>query len=457
MMTNRWAGWSLSVAALCVAVPAAGENVRDQFAYAARISPWPGAPLQWFELPVSAYRDATDPALRDLRVLNAGGEVVPYALQRPASVISRPAAGLRLALFPLRGEQAEKPSALSLTISGDTTSLELQGGAVAAADAPLVAYLIDGRGAETTISSFEFELPQAAADFSVIATLEVSDDLSRWRTVNGLVTLTRLRHGGAIFENLAASFPPTRANYWRLRAQPGVALPEFTGVLAVPVAGNVAVARNEYTVAGQPSGKPGEYLFDLGAHLPVDRLDLELPEINTVAQVDYYARRAEHEPWRHVSRAGVYRLQATANELRSPPLEISADASRFWKVVVDPRGGGLGGGVPDLRAGWLPHRVLFVARGSAPFELVYGNFGAQNAETALANLLPGGSRALDEMVAQPFAQVSEPRVAGGLERLEPPPPSGRWRLAVLWSALGVGVLSLGAIAWRLARQMRATS
>src|SRR5690606_6187620 len=54
MMTNRWSGWLLSVAALCAAGPAIGENVRDQFAYAARVSPWPGAPLQWFELPMSA-------------------------------------------------------------------------------------------------------------------------------------------------------------------------------------------------------------------------------------------------------------------------------------------------------------------------------------------------------------------------------------------------------------------
>ena len=82
MMTSGWFIWLLPLAALCVAHDAAGEGVRDEYAYAARIAPWPDAPLQWFELPVAVYRDAIDPGLRDLRVLNGRGEVVPFALQR---------------------------------------------------------------------------------------------------------------------------------------------------------------------------------------------------------------------------------------------------------------------------------------------------------------------------------------------------------------------------------------
>jgi hypothetical protein len=457
MMTSGWCKWLLPLAALCVAHDAAGEGVRDEYAYAARIAPWPDAPLQWFELPVAVYRDAIDPGLRDLRVLNGRGEVVPFALQRPASSVTRPAPDMRLTLFPLRGEQAQEPSALSLTIRGDTTSLEVQAGTSVSSAAPPTAYLIDARGVESPIESLVFEVPQDAPDFSLHATIEVSDDLSRWRRVGGVFALTRLRHGGAIFENLSASFPPTRANYWRLRAPSGAAMPELTGVLAAPIAGNDAVARNRHAVPGQRSEIVGEYLFDLGAHLPVDQLELEPPESNTIVQVDYFARRAADEPWRHVTRANVYRLQSTRTELRSPPQAVSTNASRYWKVVVDPRGGGFGAGVPKMNVGWLPHRVLFVARGDAPFEIVYGNFAAEHGETALSDLLPGGTLTLDSMLAQPYAQLSEPRVAGGPERLVAPAPSGGWRIAILWSSLGIGVISLGAIAWRLARQMRVSS
>jgi hypothetical protein len=461
MTTIRRCGWLLALA-LSVPGHASGESVREQFAYAARIAIWPGASLQWLELPLAAYRDATDPGLRDLRVLNGRGEVVPFALQRPASVVTRRAAELRLAMFPLRGEQGDEPSALSLTIRGDTTSLEVQGG-IAPAEAPLAAYLIDARGVDAMLESLVFQLPEGAADFSVSAILEVSEDLAHWRGVGGMVPLARLSHGGATFENRTASFPATRASYWRLRAPPGATLPPFTGVLAAPVAGNIAVARQELTVAGQRTDEPGEYSFDLGAQLPVDRLSLELPEVNTVAQVDYFARRAAHEPWRHVTRTGVYRLQglqglqASGDELRSPPLDVEANASRFWKVVVDPRGGGLGAGVPGLRAGWLPHRVLFVARGTAPFELAYGNYAAESAETPLAELLPGGTLSADATLSQPAAQITEPVIAGGPERLVAPAPPDNWRLGVLWAALAAGVFSLATVAWRLARQMRASS
>jgi len=41
--------------------------------------------------------------------------------------------------------------------------------------------------------------------------------------------------------------------------------------------------------------------------------------------------------------------------------------------------------------------------------------------------------------------------------LEPPPPERPWRAWVLWAALLAGVATLGALAWSLARQMRAAS
>ena len=67
----------------------------------------------------------------------------------------------------------------------------------------------------------------------------------------------------------------------------------------------------------------------------------------------------------------------------------SRERARHWRVKVDQRGGGIGGGVPRMRAGWLPDRLVFVTRGEGPFELVYGSAVAPGAEVPLDSLLPG--------------------------------------------------------------------
>jgi hypothetical protein len=441
----------------------ASADVRDEFAFSAPIEIWPGAPLQWLELPLAVYRDSLDPALHDLRVLNGKGEVVPYAILRPPASVSRPPASQHLPIYPMRGDPVEASAALGLKlkINGDSTSLEILRDDGQRPDVPPIAFLVDARGVTEAIETLTFGLSKAG-DFSLTAVLEASDDFANWRTVSPRAPLARLIHRDQVFENLGVTIQPTRARFWRLSAHPGETLPMFVSVVATPVAGSAAVERKISSVVGRPvSGANGEYEFDLGAQLPVDRLQLAPPDVNTVARVEYFARRAPGDTWRPVARAAVYRLQAAGqtegagDELRSAPLAIAADSSRYWRVVVDPRGGGLGAGTPGLSAGWLAHRVVFVARGAAPFELVYGNFDAADGEVALSELLPGGTVSA-EGLAQPFAQVRSTRLAGGIERLQRPPPPGSWRLGLLWGALGIGVLSLAVMAWRLARQMRAT-
>jgi hypothetical protein len=441
----------------------AGAGVRDEYAFSAIIDIWPGSPLQWLELPLPVYRDALDPDLHDLRVLNGKGEVVPYVLQRPLAAVARAPATQTLPIYAMRGDPGEASAALSLKLNiyGDSTSLEVTRGDEFRPDAPLVAFLIDARAVADPIEALTFAMPEAG-DFSVTALLESSDDYGNWRTVSSHLALARLSHDGETFENLGIAVPPMRARFWRLSARPGETLPKFDSVSVTPVAGSEAVERRLIQVAGRPiAGATGEYEFDLEAQVPVDRLQLELPDVNTVARVQFFARRAPGEAWRPVARAAVYRLQpggrpVEGDDLRSAPVAIDAESSRYWRVVVDPRGGGLGAGVPGLRAGWLAHRVLFVARGATPFELVYGNHDAEDAEVGLAELLPGGTVSAEGTLAQPFALVRSPRFAGGLERLAAPPPPGNWRLGILWAALCAGVLSLAALAWRLARQMRAT-
>jgi hypothetical protein len=394
--------------------------------------------------------------LGDLRVLNGAGEVVPFALRRPAAEAPGTPTMLRLPLFPLRGDSTTAAAALQLRIDAGRTSIEVEGAQPANATQPLSAYLVDSSSIEGAIDSLRFDWAEDAPDFAIDVVLEASDDLVQWRQVVPRAPLARLRHAGAIFEQRTVSFAPGRARFWRLTADRPGALPSITAADATLVSARIPVERLQHEVGGREEpGSAGTYVFDLGAQLPVDRIEFELPDINSVAGVVVFARRNAREEWHLVTGTSVYRLQAAIGELKSAPIGVPAGPMRHWRVQVDQRGGGIGRGMPRLRAGWLPDQVVFVTRGAGPFELVYGSGVARGAEVPLDTLLPSADPALAGLAAPGIlARTGAPREAGGADRLQPPAPPGAWRLWILWAALLAGVAALGAVAVNLARQMR---
>jgi hypothetical protein len=440
--------WGMATIALAAEPP-----VREQFAYAIPLDVPAASPVVTLALPTAVYRDCVDAGLRDLRVINGAGEVVPYALRRTPASTRGAAKAARVPLFPMRGDAAQAAPALQLSIVDGRTQLEVQGAGAGAP--PIDTWLMDTRSIDTPIESFTWEWAPDAPDFSLNLRIDASDDLENWRTIEASAPLARLRHAGEIFERRTVAFRPTSAKFWRASASGAGDLPVLTAASAMPVVGDVPVERQFAEVAGAPQpGQPAEYLFDLGAQLPVESVQLELPDINTVAEVEYFARRTATDEWRPVARGAVYRLQGAGGELNSPALPAGGDARRLWRVKVDPRGGGIGQGIPRLRAGWLADQVVFVTRGGGPFELLYGSYAAPAAELALGSLLPARDAASFDAASLPTAQAGAPEEAGGVELLEPPPPERPWRAWVLWATLLAGVATLGALAWSLARQMR---
>ncbi|MCB1641035.1 MAG: DUF3999 family protein, partial [Xanthomonadales bacterium] len=125
-------------------------------------------------------------------------------------------------------------------------------------------------------------------------------------------------------------------------------------------------------------------------------------------------------------------------------------ASEQWVVRTDP-----GLPAPALLLQWQPQRLIFTARGQG-FRLAVG------ASREMLRDLPGGP--------VPLSQVAPGGSTGDLDGLEqaqlghpvsgPPVPSPAAVSAetdrrpwVLWAVLGLGVLLLAGLSWRLYRQL----
>jgi hypothetical protein len=389
--------------------------------------------------------------LRDLRVFNGAGEVVPYAFRPVERTMEKPAP-VALAIFPLRGPRDARSEDLDLSFdkSGGKVSVRLSSRQAKAGPQALLGYLIDASVLKTPLNGIEMDWGRAAADRLVSARLEAGDDLKHWTILAADAPLGALAHAGRRLERKAIEYRSLKAKYLRLMwTDPAQAI-ELTAIAGLSPEQHAQPERSwKEVVATLDAGKPDEYLADLGGRFPVDRLALRLPQENTIVPIQFLSRGKPEDKWMPVTRAVVYRLKQNGRELVSPDIAVGVNSHRYWMLRVDPAAGGIGSGSLIVRVGWTPREIVFTARGSGPFRMAYGNSKAQAGSLGIETLVPGWRTDQEPQMsvastgpAQKFAGESAAR-----QRID----VKKWGL---WAALFAGVAVLAWMAWRLSKQMQ---
>ncbi len=428
------------------------------FAHRIELALTPGAALYCVELPIAVHQGTTRADLADLKVFNAAGEPVPFAFAAnaaPASVAVRQA----MPLFPLHAQgQAGNSAALDLQIrqNPDGTLVRLTAPA-SVSTSMLQGYLIDAGVDRHAIQAIELDWTRSDEAVNTRVNIDASEDLKQWRRMVAGAPVLDLSFAGQRLRQNEIKLDRLQSRYLRLEF---VGTPvELSKVSAALAPQSPEPQRRTIEVAGNAvAGRPLEYQFDLGAAVTTERIGFVLPEQNTVAPAELLARDGEGGAWRTVANTVVYRIAGAGGELASPPMSIVPTAARYWLLRVNPASGGIGAGVPRMHAAHLPRHLVFVARGSGPFVLAYGQrerAGEKSrvAATALplASLIPD-YRAGAEWALQ-VARAGTP-VVNNPAALEP-----RWsdrldlRKLALWALLSGAVLVLALMAWRLARQI----
>lgn len=410
-------------------------------------------------LPLDVYRAIRYDDLRDLRVFNADGEVVPHVVTRSAGSVSVKSEPIELLRFPIYASEQSKLGDLDLQIKRDSQGavINLSNRSGVAGQNKLVGYLLDGNKVGPAIKEIELQWSEGIANYAGSVTVEASDDLRNWRTVAKDAPVTRMKFGDHLLDQRRVKFAPAPLIYlrisWPVLQLNETALPELTRVVAIPADTSADVQRTWITVTGQPvPNKPGEYEFDVGAQIPIDRLHIGLPQMNTLVQAELLARGGAKEPWQKVTQTMVYRVMQNGRRFDSEDLQINRDSRRHWLLRVAQQGGGLGAVNPSLKAGWLANQVLFLARGRAPFQLAYGAAGVKSSEVAITAFMTSGD-GKGGIQAQSVG-VGSPIALGGESRLASVPDPFPWKKWILWSVLGLGVILLGWMASRLMGQMK---
>jgi hypothetical protein len=423
-------------------------------------------------LPASAYRGVVRADLTDVRVFNGAGEVVPHAWRPRRTSGTEAAKPVVLTLFPLKAEEGAGVDAISIRVRRDArgrSSIDVTStGARGKSAKRTVGYLVDLTQLDNPLHAIELGWQPVRDGFAAKLRVDASEDLGSWRTLVSAAPLVDLEVAGQRLQQKRVELPRQKAKYLRLSWVPqgtGTAFPELASVIGEPVDRAVEAPREWFLAESTQGEKPGEYRFDLRGHQPIDRIRLHLPDANTVVQVELLARDRSERAWRPVTRGVAYRLRRNGSEITNPDLTVGVTADRYWLLRVDQRGGGVGAGAPKLEAGWVPHTLVFAARGEPPFQLAYGNREAKPAGYPIETLIPGyrdasGPRIRaakagpQQTINVSSARALEQQELGGEARLQEAIDWKRWSL---WGALVLGVLILGAMAWRLMRQLDAGS
>ena len=454
---------ALLALSLLIGAAHAAERVAE-FALHATLVFAPGHAIYQVELPLAVHQAARRADLGDLRVFNGAGEVVPHALRAVTSE-ARDEPPLDAAIFPYRAapKAAELGAATDAKIElrpGGAVVIDVKSGSVATSPEPRIsAYFFDVGATDKTIKALKLDWESIAGGFSGRVDLYASDDLRTWRPLATAAAILDLQMSGQRLEVSRVEFAPVRTRYLRMTWPAAQAMPAVRSAQVEPIALQPERVRRTAEQEAQRSEKDGEYVVDLGAPLAVQKVQIELPQQNTVSAIELSARARTSDPWQRVDRATYYRLLHAGQEWRNPERAVAVGPARYWLLKVDSRGGGLGQGLPKLRVTWEPRLLVFVARGEGPFTLSVGHDKYAPADFRVDALIPGLAEGKPVAVAAATLgalEAASVKAERPMDELLESLSGERGRRWLLWSILIAGVAILGVMAWRMARGLGGT-
>lgn len=436
------------------------------FAYGIPITARSPAPLQEIAVPQRVYEAVTQTNLSDIRVFNHTGDVLSYALSSPAPARSREQP-VNVPFFPLPSDIVEGAESFSLQFrtSESGTVVDLRSGAQrGTASAGPLGYLIDASQIERGIEQITLQWDEMTPwSVNTFVTLQSSGDLATWQSIGKPFPILRLRHGSATIERNTLHLGNTHARYYWLKFAPSSPRIELTAVRVQPVAAQTPPVREWKQLMGtrdakESTAQASAFIFDAGGVMPIDGFRVSLPRPNIAASVQVRSAPNANGPWMLRSQGIVYRIDTSEHEAVHDDLPGAGTLSnhRWFLLTVTEGFEGLGADVPALAVSWIPHRLIFIADGKAPYVLAYGNGNlksTQQGSTPSLNTLLGGAlgpAAKDAVLGQ------EQQLGGDGRRDIAPPPSNTGKKVLLWSVLLGGVAVLMCMALRLARNLRAS-
>jgi len=442
-------GLSIALTLAASVAFAAAPETPERFAWRASLGAAADAPFLRVALPVEASLASREPNLRDVRVFNAAGESLPFAVidapTAPAVVRSTPANA-----FPLRAETPVADANWKLEVRRDTAGSVIaveQGGA--ADRAPVRGYLVD-TGAEPGMRvALSVALAAPAQEVQRVR-IEASEDLQQWHLVQDGAALAWLEAAGQQIRRDRIALDNVDARYLRLSWQAPTEAPALSEVLVErrQTAAPPALAWSAPLPLRRES--MGEYRLDLPTGIAARELRLNLvkagAEARVLATVRTELRDNERDRWQAIGTQTLYRIQDRDQTLSQETLSLPGYPFRQLRLRIDIASAAMLGETPTAQLGLAPRQLVFLARGQKPYSVAVGLSGTPAAAMPVDRLIPGYGSSKAPRIAE--AALGMPVTQAGDASDTAAAASRKW---ILWIVLIGAVVAMGAMAFSLLR------
>jgi len=443
---------SMAVATISIA----GEPGLEQFAKGYELKIDGSAAIYKLNLPQSIYQTTVRNDLGDIRVFNKDKKRVPHAIRRPVSNQEEKIIHLDLAFFPLHGTDKFRDNggtSLEFKVDDDGTIIKIQSNKnnSLADNADIRRYVIDTSGVKQSIDELEFEMTGVKSGFIKRAKLQYSDNLNDWYPLVNNFSIAELDYGIHKLHKNKVVIPNKKFRYLRFVWKDK---PEGIQIKSISARVNtvwISHHRQRLAISGQLTDSYKQiYEFDLGGRFPLDRINIVVPEENTLIVAEIRSRNNEKSEWRRRYTGLIYNLQVKENSFESGEINIRPTTDQFWQLQVKTQDG-LGDELPTLEIAWAPNELYFLARGQGPFTLAYGNGQIDPPGKPIDVLMNVLTEDQEKNLVGDAELGAEVNLMGDdalkSELVIP------WRRILLWGVLIFGVLILGIMVFRLFKQM----
>ena len=420
-------------------------------------------------LPRAVYFGARSSDLRDVRLFDAAGAPMPFALVERVQQEQVSRSTVPVAVFPVHaraGAPQGLPQGLQIRTRDDGTVISVTAPSAHGTAEPaseLASLVLDmrppqqaanGKGT-TTVAALVLTLPPGAANYTARLAVETSDDLQRWDPLTEATVSWLVNSEGASVNRHRIEFAPRAFRYARIAWIEGKPV-EFAVINADYVTRTGAPAQwDSIVVQPVPGRVDGDLAYAAPFALPVQAVGLVFQGQNVVlpATLGQYRERAGREPGSRsvvelqpVASATFYQLTQNGERRASSDVELPPTHAAQWVLRPQARVAER----PALRLRWQAATMVFVAGGKPPYTLAFGRDNTRPGDLPLAQVAPGFSqRELAGLEAArtgaPVQQQVGQETAAGMSL---------GRTFWLWALLLCGVAALAAMAWRLTRQLK---
>ncbi|MDP3087512.1 MAG: DUF3999 domain-containing protein [Methylotenera sp.] len=423
-------------------------------------------PLYQTTLAKAVYQYSRNDNLQDLTINNAAGEPVPYALlphhelhQQTANILdAKP-----LNFFPLKDSNLRNPSDLTVQIDkiANSTSVNITTKSfdITPNDNSIGGqsiYLVDAGEKHPPLQTLSLHWQ---GNENMLLTVEVlaSDDLKHWTNVGYGVLLNTSLDGKALRQDSIHLDNATKARYLQLRGADNATFyiskinAEYHNLQVL----TPALLWQEVPLQQREQADENGVVnidYESQGRYPASYLRVQLPQNNTITSTTIFVRNRSDADWQYLTSASLYRTDKAGKNYSNPDIFLNATTSRFWRLKFNQSSGGIGAENPSLSLGWLPHTVVWNARGQAPFSLHVGENPNIVNTVDIASLIPNFKfKKLQDIASASLKIELSTTTEAVINTWKAPIDYKRW---LLWGGLLLGVLLLAGMAFSLLKTER---